>query len=112
MYQQPPGLLFWTMKIRGFFAGGTVCLVVGVLLYAMAQSNNDLQSAIAAAGGDPGSDAGLVITALAFVGVALACFLVAIIAAGVHAAARDQRAAGSRRAAPVAPSAGPRPWPR
>jgi drug/metabolite transporter (DMT)-like permease len=78
------------MSPSGYIWGGAGIGALGVLVIAMAQVNNDLQTTTAAIGGDPGNDTVMVLVGVALLVVAAGMLLVGCIGAGIRAG-RDDR---------------------
>lgn len=85
------------MSPTGYIWGGVGIGALGVLVIAMASVNNDLQTAIAAAGGDPGSDAVMVLVGVGLLVIAAGMLLVGCIGAGVRAGRDDSERVGPGR---------------
>lgn len=77
------------MSPSGYIWTGVGCGATGVAFLAMAASNNDLQDAINAAGGNSGSDTGLTLLGVALLVAAVVLLLIGSVGAGVRSGRRD-----------------------
>ena len=77
------------MSPSGYIWSGIGCGALGVAFLSMAASNNDLQASITAAGGDPGSDAGLTLLGVVLLVAAVVLLLIGSVGAGVRSGRGD-----------------------